>query len=304
MKLEQNAELDFSKLWKYLRKQKQSNSGQGVHCINHQGKLYSTPIELRDFWRSHFTNLLNEQPEESTLFDNEFKQDTTAKVVDMMNTFVKYSDNTGVLNTEFSVDEVTKVCKGLPNGKAPGLDIIPYEGLKYGNGSLYLVLTRLYNAIIYSTYIPSALKQSVVIPLHKGKRKPKNEPGSYRGVSLTLSINKVLERLVLNRLKPWLEEHDFPPPLQHSGRKGCSSVTMSYAVQNVIKHHCAAGSNVYACFLDLKSAFDVIWWDGLLYKMSLIGIKDKLWWLFRNWLLESSCNVLLNSETSTSFNIT
>ena len=57
--------------------------------------------------------------------------------------------------------------------------------------------------------------------------------------------------------------------------------------------------NVYACFLDLKSAFHVIWWDGLLYKL-----KDKLWWLFRNCLLESLCSVLLNGETSTSFIIT
>ena len=39
--------------------------------------------------------------------------------------------------------EVAKVCKGLPNGKAP--DMIPYEGLKYSNGSLYMVLARLYN---------------------------------------------------------------------------------------------------------------------------------------------------------------
>ena len=101
---------------------------------------------------------------------------------------------------------MAKVCKGLLNGKAPGLDIIPYNGLTYGNGSLYLVLTRLYNAIIYiinSTYITSAhiYKQSVAIPLHKWKRKPKNEPGSYRGVALTLSINKVLERRDLWRLE-------------------------------------------------------------------------------------------------------
>ena len=36
------------------------------------------------------------------MFDNEFKQYITAKVVDMMTTFVTHSDNTGVLNTEFS----------------------------------------------------------------------------------------------------------------------------------------------------------------------------------------------------------
>ena len=78
---------------------------------------------------------------------------------------------------------MAKVCKGLPNGKAPGLDIIPYNGLKYGNVSLYLVLTRLYNDIIYiinSTYITSA---------------------HMYGVALTLSINKVLERRDLWRLE-------------------------------------------------------------------------------------------------------
>jgi endonuclease/exonuclease/phosphatase family metal-dependent hydrolase len=302
VRLEENADLDFSKLWKHLRKQ--SNNGQSVHCISHNGKLHSTPKELRDFWQSHFTGLLNEQPNDSASFDNCFKHDIETKVANMINTFSKHTDNTGVLNTEFAVDEVAKVCWSLPNGKAPGLDMIPYEGLKLGTESLYIVLTRLYNAITRHVYVPVVLKHSIIIPLHKGKRKPKNKPDSYRGVSLTPSINKVLEKLVLNRLKPWLANHNFPPPLQHSGREGCSSVTLSYVVQEVINHHCASGSKVYACFLDIKSAFDVIWWDGLLYKMSTIGVKNKLWWLFKNWLMDSSGSVLLNGEISNSFNIT
>jgi hypothetical protein len=44
--------------------------------------------------------------------------------------------------------------------------------------------------------------------------------------------------------------------------------------------------------------------DGLILKISSIGIKGKLWWLFDEWLQGSTCNVMINGELSDSFTIT
>ena len=43
----------------------------------------------------------------------------------------------------------------------------------------------LFNSMVKHAYMPPDLKTSVVIPLHIGKGKPKDEVKSYRGVSLT-----------------------------------------------------------------------------------------------------------------------
>ena len=144
------------------------------------------------------------------------------------------------------------------------------------------------------------MKYNIIVPIHKGKKKPKDDPNSYRGISLAPIINKIMEKIIFTRLKPWLEDHEFPPALQHTGRSGCSSVTCSYMVQDVIQHHVESKGKVFSCFLDIKQAFDVILLKGLLYKLAKIGIQGKLWWIFRNWLIGSQCGVLLNGELSDS----
>ena len=116
-------------------------------------------------------------------------------------------------------------------------------------------------------------------------------------------IYKVYEKLIHNRLRPWLERNNLPPPLQHAGRQGHSSITLSYTLQEVINHHINAHGTVYGCLLDLEQAFDKISWNCLLYKLAQISIKDKLWWIFRNSLFGSSCMVLLNGKFSPSFPI-
>ncbi len=77
-------------------------------------------------------------------------------------------------------------------------------------------------------YIPDTLKLSIIIPLHKGKQKPKSDINSYRGVSLTATLNKVLEKVILCRLKPWLKDQTFPPQLQQAGREKANCVCLSY----------------------------------------------------------------------------
>ena len=298
--LHNDFEIDTKHIWKFLRSGKDN---QSVHSINHEDNIYSSPDELRIFWRNHFSSLLNEHTQ-SSMYDDDHMNFITSEVDTMMNNFSKDDDNTGVLLDEFSVSEISKICKAMPNGKAPGYDLISYESMKHGGNELYRHLSILYNAIVKYVHIPTCMKYNIIVPIHKGKKKPKDDPNSYRGISLAPIINKIMEKIIFTRLKPWLEDHDFPPALQHTGRSGCSSVTCSYMVQDVIQHHVESKGKVFSCFLDIKQAFDVIWWKGLLYKLAKIGIQGKLWWIFRNWLIGSQCGVLLNGELSDSFEIT
>ena len=294
-------DMDTQTIWKFLRQQKgHSNS---LFALSHNGNMYVSPSEQRQLWHDHFCQLLNEQSQEASHFDNGFKMLIEEKVASMNETFSKHSDPTGVLDNVFSECEIQATCQGLPNKKASGHDLISYENLKYGPELLYYHLGQLYNAIIRHVYVPKSLKLSIIVPLYKGKRKPKNDVNSYRGVSLTPIINKVLEKLIWNRLSPWLSEAHFPPDLQFAGKKGCDSTLLSYTAQEVINHNCANNSKVYGCFLDIKQAFDTIWWQGLLYKFTRIGITDKLWFLFKEWLEGSTCSILLDGVTSKQFNI-
>ena len=54
--------------------------------------------------------------------------------------------------------------------------------------------------------VPTAFKAAIVVPIHKGKGKPANQPYSYRLVVILLTLSKVLEKVVLLQLTPSLED--------------------------------------------------------------------------------------------------
>ena len=301
-KLEQNYDIDSRKLWKYVRANKSSQSG--FHSLKVENVLYNTPDQLRSYWKSHFCNLLNEQNGESQLYRSDHKSQIDQHILYLVNNYNIKDDDSGTLSLPVTCVEVRNVCQKFSNGKAAGYDNIPYEALKYGTNILYSLLADLFNLIIEFVYVPDDLKKSVIIPLYKGHKKSRCDPNSYRGISLMSAINKLMEKIILNRLQPYFKKVGFPPPLQNCCRKGCSSITTSYLVQEVINYHCERNGKVYGCFLDIQKAFDTVWWSGLLYKLSEIGIKNKLWWIFRNWLLGSKCTVLINGEFSEFFTIT
>ena len=100
------------------------------------------------------------------------------------------------------------------------------------------------------------------------------------------------------------EKQQFSSPQQQSGTDRCSSVSLSYLAQETINYYMNQGSKLYACFMDIEKAFDSVWWSVLLYKLSKIGIKDHLWLLFREWLIDSSCNVMIDGTFSSNVPVT
>jgi hypothetical protein len=299
-KVENDINMDIKTLWKRVRPKRQPTSGTAITV---DGITYKSQDELCDLWRRHYQALLNEQASESARYHSNHAGILRKQLSDIQQVSNSSDDPTNTLVEPFSINEIANTCKGLPNNKAPGYDQISYECVKYGGYKLYEHLTDLYNNIIKFTHVPQVLKHSVIIPLYKGKHKPRNLVGSYRGVSLTPTLNKILEKLVLNRLKPWLAHKDFPPPLQQAGREKTNCVCLTYMVLEAIRDAVFHGSKVYGCFLDIKSAYDVIHWQGLLVKLWNLGIKHKLWNLIEHWLTGSTAHISTNGEASSVFQI-
>jgi len=288
-------ELNRGRFWRNMSKRK--TQPRGWYSIKVDNESISEPDKLRSCWATYYHKLLNEDQDESRLYDNNFKckiNDLIAQIVVNDSTHI---DPTGVLDLPITADEVSSACSNLPNKKAPGHDMIMYEHLKYGGTSLHLNLAILYNTILETNIIhiiPNAFKVGTLVPLYKGKGKDKHRMDSYRGITLMSVLNKLLEKIIWTRLKPWLVQHGFPHQQQFACRTGSNSLLNSYVLQDVISYHTERGSKVYTCFLDAEKAFDKIWWNGLFYKIAKMGITGKLWFLIRNWFLDSSFCLKLN----------
>ena len=112
------------------------------------------------------------------------------------------------------MEEIVAAVKGMRNGKSSGADGISAEHLKHGGPGICAWLKIFFNSIITLESIPPSLNHSLICPIFKGKGRDPTNPGNYRGISLTSVIAKCLEKIILWRLLPALEENGFPHPAQ------------------------------------------------------------------------------------------
>ncbi len=129
--------------------------------------------------------------------------------------FLCYHD---ILDTEFTLAEVECALKTLKLSKSGGNDSLDPEHLYFGSETPSLWLTKILNRIAALEEIPISLNEGLVIPIHKGEGKDPFLPGSYRGITLSSVLSKVLELIILHRLSPVLSDMGVPDFAQTAGR--------------------------------------------------------------------------------------
>ena len=70
---------------------------------------------------------------------------------------------------------------------------------------------------------------------------------SYRGITLSSVISKVLEFLLLERLEPFFLEANIPHPNQSAYRKKTSRADAILATQEAISRYVQGGDRVFMC---------------------------------------------------------
>ena len=85
-----------------------------------------------------------------------------------------------------------------------------------------------------SEAVPIVLKTGILVPVYKGGGKDPLEVDSFRGVTSTSTLTKVLEFLIVDRLQLFLLEPGLPHVYQSAYRRGISSTEAIFATQETI----------------------------------------------------------------------
>jgi len=92
-------------------------------------------------------------------------------------------------------EEVKRSLKKVGKNKAPGLSGVTAEMILVEEDLSVEWLVDVINGIVKEGHIPSEWRDSVLIPLYKGKGDPL-DCGSYRGVKLLEHAMKVVKRVI------------------------------------------------------------------------------------------------------------
>ena len=118
-----------------------------------------------------------------------------------------------------------RAIRSMGSTKAIGVDGLPCSFWKQYCDELAPFVNTMVNSSITTGTYPSLFKDAIVVPVFKGGRKDKEDPASYRPISVLPALSKVLEAIIIEQFLDYLDEFNLLPPAQHGFRKGHSTVT-------------------------------------------------------------------------------
>jgi len=201
------------------------------------------------------------------------------------------------LNKDFTQRELRLAITQLKKNTATGDDRIAYEFFQQMPTSGRDVILKFYNAIWNRGRLPKAWKHAVVLPILKVGKDPQ-QASSYRPISLTSTMSKLMERLVTSRLMWYWEKFGLLNNTQSGFRQGRSTADHITRLQDLVTRHQHNKGHVLAVFVDFEKAFDMVWRNGLMIKLKSLGINGRMFSWIADFFTSRTLQVRVGSALS------
>ena len=202
----------------------------------------------------HFKNLLGNEP----IVEGSPGENITPAINNLM-----------IPDGPFTREEYAKVKNELKNGKACRPDGILPEVFKYCD--LDDIMLEFANNLL-NGHKPAHWSKSDFKPLPKSGDLSSTE--NYRGISLSATSAKIVNKLILNRIRPLLDQHLRNN--QNGFRPGRSATTHILAIRRLIEEVRSKNLKAAIVFIDFKQAFDGVHRVKMLKMLKAYGIPDRL----------------------------
>ncbi|CAK1594992.1 unnamed protein product [Parnassius mnemosyne] len=219
---------------------------------------------------------VNEPGEIANLFKEHFR----VKSPNISSRTVSYVEDcqTGV-PISFAPSDVFDIIKSMARGKSPGHDGLSIEHLLHAGPHLSGLLATFYTLCIRHSYLPEQLMRTIVVPIVKNKTGDISDKENYRPISLATIMAKVLDSLLERHLSGYLKLHDA----QFGFKKSLSTESAILTLKHTVGYYTNRKTPIYAAFLDLSKAFDLVNYDILWKKLRDVVLPSELIEIFKYW---------------------
>ena len=197
---------------------------------------------------------------------------------------------------DFSLEELVKEIENINIYKSSGITNISSHILKDVWTITPNLLLDVLNKSISQVIFSDAWKIGTIIPIPKVTN-PQHVT-DLRPITLLPLPGKVLERLIHNKLYPYLEEHNVLSPFQNGFRKHHGTSDAIFKFISDITDGFNHKKPTLAVFIDFKKAFDTLDFEILLGKLTKFNFsKNLLTWL-KNYLTNKKQSTFMNNISS------
>ena len=197
-----------------------------------------------------------------------------------------------------SAQDIIIAIRHLNKKSCPGPDTI--SPIFVSNIACFLAspLAEIFNSFLLHSYCPPEWKESVVIPIYKGKG-DRTSTCNYRPISLVNCFSKMFEYIVSNHIRSYLHNCALFLPNQFGFVEG-KGITEQYLecldlwCLSVNSH-----SGLHCVYFDIAKAFDTVSHSKLLYKLRCIGFSNEIIDWIETYLQDRTFRVRVNNCYST-----
>ncbi len=262
-KLDECAELDQNRFWQTFKCKTNKNNCAGNE-MKFGDKTFRDTKSITEQWQFYFESLYTHSNNDA--YDSKWEDTINKEVTNILSSLEHYHAEPVKINIETFCD-CLKLCQ---RGKMCGFDNVYYEHIIHGGLTLHWALIRLFSAMLTFGHVPPKMNRGVIVTLHKGGGKRKDDPHNYRAITLTSSILKLFESILLLRFENIILKNLSPQQGGFQRNLGC--IMTSFAVQEAINFTQEHNSKAFIAFLDSRQAFDRVWHNGLIFKLHELGI--------------------------------
>ena len=184
-----------------------------------------------------------------------------------------------------NVPTVIKCFNKLKLVKSGGPENSNSNHFVYAPTQFYVMFSIMLRSMLIHGFTPNDLLASVIISIPKDNKGNLTDSNNYRGISLCCALCKVVDLFILEACGDKLTFSDY----QYAFKRKSSTVMCTLILKETVDYYLSNNSNVYACMLDARKAFDRLHYGKLfniLLKRNIPSIVLRL-------LLDSYCHHVL-----------
>ena len=297
----------------FLAKVQQSHKFGGSEFWLHLSKIYKPKTLPFSKLKKDAEILSDHQDITMTLYDC-YKQQAKAPEIDEDNPHEQYVEKEYIkilqeiakvsspIQESITLPEMIKVVRKLKNKRSSGYDQVSNYMIKLLPPAYIECLQKCFNTWLRECRFPDFWKSAKIITLNKLKSGvPQSD--QTRPISLLPTHSKLLEKLILVKVRRWAEGNQLIPKEQSGFRPGGLLCTRVLSIYQEIKNNLAANVPTLAIYVDYKKAYDMIWHKGLLVKLRDLEMPTILLKMMVSWLEKRQAYITFGGISSDFFEI-
>lgn len=227
-----------------------------------------------------------------SLAPEDLKQKENIKHENMIEQCNSYTNSN--MEPQISIQEINESIKKTKDKKAPGLDNLNPEIVKKVWQCDTKILQMIFNKCFENEAFPQQWKRANLVIFLKSLDRDPSNVGSYRPISLLSVVGKVYERIILNRLMAQYVNSNLASQNQFGFKPGMSTEDALYKM--VLNVRSSDKKYVIGVFMDIKGAFDNLWWYSILHRVSQTKCSTRLFNIIRNYFSDRELIVTAGKE--------